>query len=478
MVTCSVVGVSVPSMEGMTMILGTVFERFAQKSPVTVMLRGVLEHALPRWRIDEVFRKHAQRQREDELLFSSVVNVLALAVAGMRKSVHSAYESCADDFTVSVHALYDKLKGAEPQVAQALVRESATRLEPVLRAMNALAPSLLPGYRVKIVDGKHLGGTEHRIQETRTLNSAPLPGNVLVVLDPQLSLAIDAFPCEDAYAQERSLFPEILQTVAADDLWIADRNFCTTGFLFGLAQRGASFLIRQHGSTLSGKRLKGRKTRIGRCETGVVYEQTLEIDDPETEATRSLRRVTIVLDKPTRDGASEIHLLTNLSAKEGALKLAALYRHRWKIENLFGELSQALDAEVSTLCYPKAALLAFCVGLLTYNVISSVKASLYAAHGEGAEVQRLSTYYLAEEIDAVYEGMMIAIPQRTWTRTFGDLSAKEMAAILEELAANTRIGRFKKRPRSTRNPPPKRTGGLREKHVSTQRLLNQRTVKH
>jgi IS4 transposase len=477
MLTCCDVDNSVASMEDMVMILGKVFARFARKSPVTVMLRGVLEHALPKWRIDELFRKHALRQREDELLFSSVVNVLALAVAGMRKSVNSAYESCADELTVSVHALYDKLKGSEPQVAQALVRESAKRLEPVLMAMNALSPPLLPGYHVKILDGKHLDGTEHRLKETRTLNSVPLPGNVLVVLDPQLSLAVDAFLCEDAYAQERSQLPEVLETAEAGDVWIADRNFCTTGFLFGLAKRKARFLIRQHGSTLSGKRLAGRKKRIGRCETGVVYEQEMEIDNPKTGELMSLRRITVALDKPTRDGDTEIHLLTNLPETEDAITLAALYLHRWQIENLFGELKQALDAEVNTLCYPKAALLAFCVGLLTYNVISVLKGALYACHGEGAQVQRLSTYYLAEEIDAVYEGMMIAVPQRTWTRTFGDLSPKEMAAILKELAANTRIGRFKKRQRGTRHPPPKRTGGLREKHVSTQRLLDQRTQK-
>jgi len=187
-----------------------------------------------------------------------------------------------------------------------------------------------------------------------------------------------------------------------------------------------------------------------------------------------LQRISVALDKPTRDGDSEIHLLTNLPESEQALVLAMLYLERWQIENLFGELSQALEAEVNTLCYPKAALLDFCVGLLTYNTISVLKSALYAAHGEGAEVQRLSTYYLAEEIDAVYTGMMIAIPATTWTRTFRDLSSKQVAAILQELAAGTRVKRFRKRTRSTRKPPPKRTGGLREKHVSTQRLLLRR----
>lgn len=458
------------------MILGKVFERFARKSPVTVMLRGALEHALPPARIDELFRAHAERQREDELLFSSVVNVLSLVVAGMRRSVHAAYDACADDFTVSVRALYDKLQKSEPAVAQALVRESAARLAPVLRAMRATSPPLLRGHRVKILDGKHLGGTQRRLKEARARNSVPLPGHLLVVLDPELSLAVDAFPCEDAYVQERALLSRVLETVEAGDLWVGDRNFCTTDFLFGLARRRASFLIRQHGSTLSGKRPAGRRRRVGRCETGVVYQQTLEIDDPRAGAALALRRITVELDKPTRDGDTEIHLLTNLPADADAVELAALYLARWKIENLFGELRQALDAEINTLCYPQAALLAFCVGLLTYNVISVVKGSLCAAHGDRAELQRLSTYYLAEEIGAAYWGMMIAIPQSAWRRAFANLSSQQMAAVLKELASHTRIKQFQKHPRKTRNPPPPRTGGLREKHVSTQRLLRQRAA--
>ncbi len=80
----------------------------------------------------------------------------------------------------------------------------------------------------------------------RNTRAGPLPGKSLVVLDPKLGLAIDIFPCEDGYTQERALFPEVLLTVEAKDLLIADRNFCTLGFLFGVERRQAAFIIRQH----------------------------------------------------------------------------------------------------------------------------------------------------------------------------------------------------------------------------------------
>ena len=461
------------------MRLGKVFDRFARYSPVTVMMRGILEFAFPPDALDELFREHAVQQYEDELLFSTTVNTLGLAVAGIRPSVNDAYQACQEEFTVSVNSLYNKLKGTEPQVSQALVRQSAQRLAPLVKALRAQEKPLLPGYRVKIIDGKHLDATEHRIEETRTLNSAPLPGQTLVVLDPQLRLMIDAFPCEDAYTQERALLPEVLETVESGDLWLEDRNFCTTGFLFGIADRDAHFVVRQHGSTLTGKKLLGRKRRVGRCETGVVYEQTLEIRNPRESdpqrAVLTLRRITLKLDEPTRDGETELHILTNVPVKDAdAIRIAELYRKRWRIEYAFQELGQALCSEINTLCYPKAALLAFCVAVNLYNVMSVMKAALRSAHKDPSLVMELSGYYLATEISATYWGMMIAIEPRHWTKTFATLTVAEMGRVLKALAGQTKVDRFRKHKRGPKHPPPNRTGGYREKHVSTARLIASR----
>jgi hypothetical protein len=333
---------------------------------------------------------------------------------------------------------------------------------------------LLPGYRSKILDGKHLGGTEHRLKEARTLNSSPLPGQWLVVLDPQQMLAIDAIPCEDAYSQERKLLTEILPTAEKSDLWIADRNFCTTMFLFGLAERKACFVIRQHGSTLSGKRLIGKRRRVGRCDTGIVYEQNMEIDNPNAGATMTVRRITVELDQPTRDGDAVIHVLTNLPAAVDALKVAAIYRKRWTVETAFQELGQAFNAEIDTLCYPRAALLAYCIALMMYNTLSVVKASLRTVHGEEAAPERISGYYLAAEVKAIQGGMMVAITPDQWRRRFANATPRQMAAFLRECATHVPLRRFLKNKRGPKRPPPTRVGGLREKHVSTARLLAQR----
>ena len=51
--------------------------------------------------------------------------------------------------------------------------------------------------------------------------------------------------------------------VAERDCIVADRNFCTMGFLFGVARRKAFFVIRQHGSNVVGQ-VQGPQRMVGR----------------------------------------------------------------------------------------------------------------------------------------------------------------------------------------------------------------------
>jgi len=136
-----------------------------------------------------------------------------------------------------------------------------------------------------------------------------LPGHCVVILDPQLKLAIDVIPCEDAHAQERSLLPQVLQTVQRRDLWVADRNFCTVAFLLGINHRRAYFAIRQHAQLPHV--LVGKRKFMGKSETGLVYEQRMRVCDARGNR-MTIRRVTVELNTPTRDGETEIHILTNL----------------------------------------------------------------------------------------------------------------------------------------------------------------------
>lgn len=451
------------------MIHPEVVDRFLRRSPVSVMVRALFEYVFPPGYLDELFRDTAKQQREGELLFSLVIETLSLAVTSTRESTHAAYEACKDRFTVSVNSFYNKLKGVETQVSRELVLRSAERLFPVVENFKFQQPSPMSGYRLKIIDGNHLAATERRLKELRGRKAHALPGFSLVVLDPRRRLVLDVYPCEDAYAQERSLLSDVLASVQAGDLWLADRAYCTTEFLLGIQQRRAYFLIRQHATALSGKELIGERRYVGRCTTGQVYEQRLLVRP--SGAPQELRRITIELDKPTSRGDREIHLVTNLAHK--ATRLADLYLDRWTIENVFQELGQSLQAEINTLCYPKAGLLAFCVALYTYNILSAMKAAIQTAHNGQILIHEISGYYLAEEVSAICGGMSIAIPDEWWTENFANLSPSQMAKKLSDLGRRVDIVRFRKRTRKTRNPTPKRTGDYRA-HLAAARIIADR----
>src|SRR3954465_2153192 len=222
---------------GGTMVLDDIFERFAEQSPVTVMARAALEHALDPGAIDALFENVAERRYTRTLLFSTVGDLMGTVVCNVRPAIHAAFQADAESIGVSLRAVYDKLDRTEPGVSAELVRHTARTLGPVITAMGGTRTAWLPGYSIKIRDGNQLAGTEHRLQALRAVGAGALPGHALVVLDPQAMLVTDVFPCEDGHAQERSLLGQVLETIRSGEVWVADRNFCTTRFLSGLARR-------------------------------------------------------------------------------------------------------------------------------------------------------------------------------------------------------------------------------------------------
>jgi IS4 transposase len=436
------------------------------------MYRALLERALDPRELDRLFEREATDQYTRELLFSTLVRLMATVVFGVKPSVRAAYLASLGEIAASLSAIYEKLKGTETHVCRALVRDTTGRLEPLVRQLDAASPGPLPGYRAKILDGNHLAGTEHRVPATRTTRAAALPGQALVVLDLATMLVIYVVPCEDAHAQERSLVDQVLPGVEPGDLWIADRNFCTTRLLFGILAGGGSFLIRQHKSTLYWEEATPWED-AGRVATGSVSEQAIRVSDPGSGAAVELRRIRLVLDNPTRSKDEELFLVTDVPGDRGtAALLAEAYRRRWTLENVFQALTEALRCEVDTLAYPKAALFGFCVALVAYNVLAVVRAALRSEHGPEVVEAKASSRYMAEEVASTYQGMMIAVPPSEW-EPIGRLGLVEMAEFLREVASQAWLAKYPRATRGPKRPRPRKASGWKNHHVSTARLLDQ-----
>jgi hypothetical protein len=129
----------------MTMLLDTIFAPFVKERPLCVMARAVLERLLDAPRLEDLFARTAERQYTRELLCSSLVHLMREVVLGVHPTVHAAYQARKAALGVSTTALYNKLDRVETGVSAALVRDSADRAEPVVKALEASPPRWVPG---------------------------------------------------------------------------------------------------------------------------------------------------------------------------------------------------------------------------------------------------------------------------------------------------------------------------------------------
>jgi hypothetical protein len=464
-------------------MLASIFDQFVQMSPVTVMARGLMERIFAADRMDKLFATHAKVQYQRDLLFSSQVDLMSLVVCGIQKSVNAAYKAKAVELSISTTALYNKLNGVEIEVSQALVRETAQDLQQIVQTIGGEQPNPCPGYEMRIVDGNCLAGTDHRLDAIRLFAATALPGKMLVVLDPISKLVVDIFPIEDGHAQERSRFKEVLAVVKPNQIWTGDRNFCTAEFLTTIAECSAFFVIRQHGSL--GWKEVSELTAAGQTETGDIFEQEIEICYQGKPL--KCRRIVVKLFKPTRDKDSEIAILTNLSPLVADTALIThLYRNRWSVETLFQTVTENFNGEIQTLAYPRAALFSLAMAFATYNILATIRAALGSVHGVGKsgcalvgfpdgsahQVEAgLSDYYLVDEVQGIYRGMMISIPDPHW-QVFETFSIGQMGAMLQHLAHHVHLKRFLKATRGEKKKRPPLIVNSNHRHVSTARLLS------
>jgi len=456
--------------------MDALMNRFVEQAPVAVMARLGMQRAINAEWVNDVFERHSDTQYTRELLFSTVVDLMSLVALGLRPSLHAAAQK-APDLPVSITALYDKVNRVEPAVVRALVRGSAERLAPVMAPLRKSAAPWLRGWRVRVVDGNHLPASEKRLAPLRGFRGAALPGHSLVVFDPDAGVVVDLVPCEDGHASERGLLAPLLAASGPGQLWIGDRLFCTRPAILSAHTRGAAVLFRETKVNPNPTPV-GDRRRIGRVETGIVYEQRVTIPTADRDGVLELRRIEVVLDVPTTDGETAIRLLTTLPATVRAQAVARLYRKRWTIEGLFGRLEAALHSEVRTLGYPRAALLAFGLAVIAFNVLAVIEAAIAAAHDLQAAEIEISTYYVADDVRSDYRGMLIAIPTSAWA-AFDEHSPTALARVLRQVAAQVDPRTLRKHPRG---PKPKARKGYApgatvRRHVATARVLRDGSTK-
>ena len=259
------------------MILSDVFERFAQDAPLSVMAQAVLENALSPRIVDQLFEDVAERQYTHKLLFSSIVDLMSVVVCRIRPSIHAAYPGAAPRPSAPRSRPSTTSSTApRPAVSAALVRTAAAALGPGHRRPWAAAGR--PGCRAIA-------------SRSSTATTCPGPSTGSRSCGPSGPGPCPARPwsCStrgDAGHRRGPLRGRPRPGAVAAGPGPGDRRGRRTSgsptatsarpdFLFGIAGRGGSFVIRQHASTLHWEFVgKRRAVRPDRDRQG------LRADDP------------------------------------------------------------------------------------------------------------------------------------------------------------------------------------------------------
>jgi IS4 transposase len=450
-------------------VLPAILDPFARGAAPAVMTRIALDWIIDEPVLNRIFDEAARGQYTREWALEHFVGVMLDVACGFRPSPRAAFLRRQLDEIASLSGFYRKLNRREPDIPAAVIRHTAQRARDLIEAAGALSPERIPGYAARILDGNALAGTEHRIEPLRDLGAAGLPGKVLAIYEPASGLILDAVPEEDGHAQERALLDRI--AVGPGQLWIMDRNCCARSFWFRIQRAGAFFLVRRHAMNLPYRELGPSEVK-GRSATGTVLEQAIEVEDPESPgAVHRLRRIVVQLGRPTREGDTEVVLVTDLPEEISALTCCEAYLDRWQVERHFQALTDLLHCEVPSLGYPRAALFAFCMSVVSGNALAVLKGGLRAAHGE-AMAGEVSSFALVDEAAEVYPGMMIAVPPEHWEWVRRS-PAESVAGVLIDLAAAVSVDRMLRSRRGPKKPRtrPQRSGAV-DRHVATKKLLD------
>jgi hypothetical protein len=90
------------------MILGECFEKFLAQSPVSVMVRGILERVFDPEKLERVFTDNAVLQYTRELTFAQGVGLMSEVVFRIAPSVGAWYQAHREEVPVTRQAVYDK----------------------------------------------------------------------------------------------------------------------------------------------------------------------------------------------------------------------------------------------------------------------------------------------------------------------------------------------------------------------------------
>lgn len=355
--------------------------------------------------LGKVFNKHRGKSFEMVITFPVMVYLIANALWNHKGSGRGSFEEAETDgvLEASIQAAFGKLRRIPIGLSVGFLVECTMRLAQVfpLQSEHVRLPDSLADLRVVVLDGKAIKRLAKRLKPMRGIKGGVLGGRALVAYDVRRGLVVGMVAHEDGDVNDVRFVPDLLpsvrQTVAGTRLFLCDRQFCNLKHLPLYLEEGDHFVIRYHQSVSFTADLT-RPTRSGVDNQNRPYlEEWGWLGRADHKQRRRVRRITL-----TRSQGEPIILITDLGAQEDdanrypAADVLAIYLERWKIEQVFQQVTEVFNLQRLIGSTPQASVFQFAFCVMMYNIIQTHRA--YVAQSEGKAVEEVSTEKLFDKM--------------------------------------------------------------------------------
>lgn len=358
-----------------------------------------------------------------------------------------------DQLVASRQAYYGKLRRLPLELSTAYLRQSSARLRELTGPCVRPLPPSLDKFNIRIIDGKKLKRVAKRLLATRGSAGKLFGGKLLVSWDPRVEL-VDAMAADpDGEVNECRLVPALLGqfpdgTEEGPWLFVADRQFGDKKQPNRLLARGFHFLFRRNAKT----HFHIEPRQPDHAEQRGVDGDGREVIQQWGWLGKGKGRVYVRQITLRRRGEEDIIVVTDLLDAEAypAEDLLELYRRRWGIEQVFGQITEVFGLARFIGSSPEATVFqaAFC--LLLYNLIGIVKGGV--ARAVGCPTEEVSSQKLFESI---HEELLSLCRLVTTDEIESLLPRSDRAEILRARLQGLLAGCWKERYRKSRETKPR-----------------------
>ncbi len=289
--------------------------------------------------LGQIFQEHRGRCYEQDLKFSTLVDLIGDALLQYEGSARRAFREGRkqDQMPVTDQAAYGKLRRLPMDVSQAFLARCSLQLAELFPdEITSPMPECLMDWQVLGVDGKKLKKLAKRLKAARGVAGKLLGGKALVARDLHLGVAVAMQAHLDGEANDGPLVPGLLEQIAelyADEscLWVLDSQFCDLTTPKRIRRQGYHFLVRYH-PKVQFHRARSYEIREGTDERGRQYREEIgRLGSPKNKPENRLlvRRITVF-----RPGQEDLVLITSLLDMDAfpASDMLEVYATRWTVE--------------------------------------------------------------------------------------------------------------------------------------------------